>query len=840
MEVIDIIRDVMSSRLSPGIALQEIEHLIPEFFDNPVLLRHLRQGRRYLNRWICFEKRNKITDDDFLMVLRDTILFLGKFSVTPLIQNLVGQRGEDYGLYLETSGEVSAKVSVYGNDINYFFVRQCYGLEPFIQMEKPETAGDFLIHNATGYTSYKSFEQKVAIHTALSLPLGNTLLVTLSTGEGKSLVTQMCVYSNPGLTILVVPTVALGADQYRAAIQVLKNSVSSEKIFNFTGDQTENFIDLQNKLSHKEIRLLITSPEAIVKNTGLRKALTYAAESGYLSHLIIDEAHIVQDWGATFRPDFQFLSVIRRDLLQRSGNTLRTILLSATLTDDAIHQLQDFFSEKTDNQHSNFIPVRCDTLRTEIRYMVDPISRGENIEYVHRKKVLQYVRTLPKPMLIYTIQPGVAESWRSFLSENGIRNIATFTGLTPDDERLDIINRWNHDDLDIVVATSAFGMGIDKPDVRTVMHVTMPESINRFYQEVGRGGRDGWPSLSLLCYCPAIDHHQQTHISHRKIMTAEKMLKRWFIMSTDPRAERKADVIVLDTRKVPEYFTEKERELSGNRNRDWNLHTILFLVRHHFIEFEDMYFIPESGDYYVKVRMLDPDLMQDETKLNPLVQSFREEEYQATDKAFNLFFDMIRERDVCCFGERFSTLYTQADTDCGGCPQHNRERFLSSAYRLHNHVPPYQIKQIKRPYRIWHDSRCLLVNHVGDLDAEQMIKVATKLQEVGVTTWILPTNQELRNKSVLFHGMVISIEEAKILISKHRSLFGSGVLLSLGNNSRENQHMLDFGLHLLAKDIAVAFHMNINTICESYSRPMDQIVLCATLSERELLKLPDN
>ena len=107
---------------------------------------------------------------------------------------------------------------------------------------------------------------------------------------------------------------------------------------------------------------------------------------------------------------------------------------------------------------------------------------------------------MPRPIIIYVSKRDDAKEWKKKLIEKGYRSVEIFSGSTVDSERERIIRQWNHDEIDIIVATSAFGMGVDKRDIRTVIHCCLPESINRFYQEVGRGGRDGFASISLLSY----------------------------------------------------------------------------------------------------------------------------------------------------------------------------------------------------------------------------------------------------------------------------------------------------------------------------------------------------
>ncbi len=836
MEANEVIRAVMTGSMSPGIARQEL--MVENYGDvqSARVRQKNRVGQRFIRRWLAFRDQ-KITETDMLMNLRDTVLTIGIFPLTPELRNLVVKEGEAFGLHLLPDEEVQAVLSRPGWFASDQFVAQCYGKGECAHSKPAVSKGDKDLFDFTGYTHYKSFGQKVAVRSAIDLPPGYTQLVTLPTGEGKSLVTQLSVATDNGLAVLVVPTTALGKDQYRAALAVLKKNFDPACVFDFCGDKTSELSNLLKRLDNQEIKLLITSPEALIKNQSLRSGLEKAAKNHYIHRLIIDEAHIVQDWGAHFRPDFQFMSIVRRDLMKLGNNHLKTTLLSATLTNDAVQYLQDLFSEKDEQGQPKWVEIRCDALRTEIRYMVDQIkdSNGEKAQQIQQKKVLKYVKLLPKPMLIYSIRPGDAENWYKLLRDNGIKNTALFTGLTEDTERTRIIKEWSEDKIDIVCATSAFGMGIDKPDVRTVIHVTMPENINRFYQEVGRGGRDGLPSLSLLCYCPSIDHHQQVNINHRKLMTWEKLRDRWFEMALAPEAERMQDMVVLDTRKRPAYFTEEEKRRSGNRNRDWNLHTVLFLVRHKFIEFVDMKYDIAEENYYVRVRMIDPVVMQDKELLNPLIKKARDKEYKASDDEFQVFMDMVNQRDDFCFAQRFLVLYPLASLECGGCPNHQDAYLQYQDLRLHEDVFSYPLPSLQTELdSVWDDLDVMIVEKSDVFRKEEAEEVALALNRRKVYCWIQPEEMWQKEVGVQFRGLILNRAEANVLKDRFVSLLGASVLISLGSKHSENQRLLQLGLELRKLGLHVAFHMSPALVCESAGKPIDQFVLCRICSLEDL------
>lgn len=200
----------------------------------------------------------------------------------------------------------------------------------------------------------------------------------------------------------------------------------------------------------------------------------------YLKNLIVDEAHIAIEWGDFFRVDYQCLEPWHNELLAINSQ-LRTVLLSATFTKVAVTKLKQMFAS-TDK----WIEVRCDALRREPRYLLVKAKSYSD----KNCKMIELVKKLPHPMVIYINSPKEAEEIKKTLVEGGLDNLETFTGNTKSAERERIIKDWADDKIDLIIATSAFGVGVDKGDVRTVLHLYVPDTPNQYYQELGRGGRD--------------------------------------------------------------------------------------------------------------------------------------------------------------------------------------------------------------------------------------------------------------------------------------------------------------------------------------------------------------
>lgn len=139
---------------------------------------------------------------------------------------------------------------------------------------------------------------------------------------------------------------------------------------------------------------------------------------------------------------------------------------------------------------------------------------------------------MPKPMILYVASPYEADKWQKYLRYYGYNNIKTFTGDTKSDERLALIDQWSRNEYEIMIATSAFGVGVDKADVRSVIHLHVPDSPDSYYQELGRGGRDGLQSLSILCIEDDDIPRALNHIN--KVLTTEKLMGRWWSMYKNP------------------------------------------------------------------------------------------------------------------------------------------------------------------------------------------------------------------------------------------------------------------------------------------------------------------
>lgn len=441
--------------------------------------------------------------------------------------------------------------------------------------QQTQCEADPFVQNATGFATYSSPGQREAVRAAFLMPEGDTLIVNLPTGSGKSLVGQApaLVQREDGhLTIFVVPTVALALDQERAMQRLFsqKESIrSSWPLAWYGGLSKEDRAGVRQRLRSGTQRILFTSPEALT--TSLLGAVSDAAASGMLNYFVIDEAHLVTQWGDAFRPSFQALAGLRSSLLRAAPKGFRTLLMSATFTEETVDILANLFGPPEKVQM-----VSAVHLRPEPQYWFHKADSPQQKE----KRVLEALRHAPRPFILYVTKREEVARWGQLLSSTGLHRISTFDGGTPDSERLRIINDWAVNRVDGIVATSAFGVGLDKNDVRTIIHATIPETLDRYYQEVGRGGRDGKPSVSLLVFDDS-DWDLPKRLAKPAIISKELGFGRWEAMWKSRRPTSDENLWGVDIESVREGLSR-----SSDENVKWNMRTLILMARAGLISLE--------------------------------------------------------------------------------------------------------------------------------------------------------------------------------------------------------------------------------------------------------------
>lgn len=416
--------------------------------------------------------------------------------------------------------------------------------------------------------------QKEACWQALTAAPGSTTLLGLPTGAGKSLAFQLAARFSSGVTIVVVPTTALAIDQYISASKVLAAFPHLGPRFYSSNDPVSDPASVRAALRDGSCRLLFTSPEACVSGS-LRSVVDELAEAGRLDNLVVDEAHIVESWGGHFRVDFQLLALRRKQWLALSGDRLRTLLLSATFTPHCLQMLKDMFGGP------NWRELSCQRLRPEVSYF-----RQGFTSYAERDAaLLDALSHLPRPLILYVTEVDDAVRLRDEIRAKGFEKTECFHGETAGAERRSLLEAWRADAIEIMVATSAFGMGVDKDDVRAVVHACFPENVHRYYQEVGRGGRDGATSIALWMPVTLADKRVASSLLPR-MLGPDLIGLRWQTMFDAARHE--ADEVLNIPTNV------KHKELMGGRsygeNIRWNKRLLLMMVRVGLVDLVDLQF----------------------------------------------------------------------------------------------------------------------------------------------------------------------------------------------------------------------------------------------------------
>ncbi len=436
-----------------------------------------------------------------------------------------------------------------------------------------EIPADPLLVEGMGLPTYTGQGQREAVRALLHLPEGHTLIANLPTGSGKSLLAHLppLIEQDGQMTLAIVPTVALAIDQASRMRELLRQRFPYRDFppLAFHGGLTK----AERAQVHQAIRqgtqpILFVSPEYAVGS--LREGLEQAASEARLHRVFIDEAHLVIGWGNGFRPAFQLLPALVRMLRSRhAGNGIRVVLASATLTDTSLRDLRQLFGPA----HLVHV-VSAVHLRPEIRYASVCCNELERLD-----KVLEAVQLAPRPFILYVTRPDEADALLHRLRQAGLKRLNKFTGATSPDERRRLLEAWGANELDGMVATSAFGLGVDKSDVRTVIHATLPESLDRYYQEVGRAGRDGRAGAALLLHTPS-DEEQASSLALPKLIGDEKAFERWSGMLDGAQPHLKIpEVYWVDLTRLPSHL-----QVKSEASVDWNVRALTLMARARLIE----------------------------------------------------------------------------------------------------------------------------------------------------------------------------------------------------------------------------------------------------------------
>ncbi|MET3142804.1 UNVERIFIED_ORG: superfamily II DNA/RNA helicase [Arthrobacter sp. UYEF2] len=432
---------------------------------------------------------------------------------------------------------------------------------------------------APGLAQYRSRTQASAIRTATLANPASTLHVVLPTGTGKSIVGLAPGMLRPGgNTVVVVPTIALALDQERTIHERFPGMNLPAELAYYGDRLADGKEAIRRRLHEGTQRVVFTSPEALM--SGLTGPLHAMAATGKLTSIVIDEAHLVRTWGLDFRPEFQllgaFVSEVRAIAAASGHEEPQVTLLTATLSEEGL-ELNDALFRGSDES----LFIGSTFLRTELRYLMGTSpSPGERLN-----RVVEAMHHLPRPAIVYVSRKPDAEEIVRQLRGAGFARTEAFHGDVQGSERLRILNGWagaqGPTEIDIVVGTSAFGLGVDQSDVRTVVHACVPASVDRYYQEVGRAGRDGHAAVAVWLTAPG-DVGLGRHIEGSTLIGDKKAWPRWETMRLrSMKAEADPGLLVVDTNVVPGALLYQ-----SGKNRLWNRNTLTLMERAGLISVE--------------------------------------------------------------------------------------------------------------------------------------------------------------------------------------------------------------------------------------------------------------
>jgi ATP-dependent DNA helicase RecQ len=322
--------------------------------------------------------------------------------------------------------------------------------------------------------------QREAVEAALA---GRDSLVVMPTGGGKSLCYQLPALADRGLVLVVSPLIALMSDQWRrlseAEVRATMLASGMEE-----GHNAQALRDIEAGVT----QLVLAAPERFA-SSAFREALARRT----VSLFVVDEAHCVAEWGHDFRPDYLRLHDAIAALARGSSAGARPAVMAATAT--ATPRVAQEIAERLGLR--DWVSIRSGFDRPNLAFDVVSVE-GKGAMARKRAALMQVLRDpRARPAIVYCGTRKDTEAVAATIAQDGIATVVYHAGMTPQARR-DSQAAFMQGEAEVVVATNAFGMGVDKADVRTVAHWALPTSLEAYYQEAGRGGRDGAPARALL------------------------------------------------------------------------------------------------------------------------------------------------------------------------------------------------------------------------------------------------------------------------------------------------------------------------------------------------------
>lgn len=327
-----------------------------------------------------------------------------------------------------------------------------------------------ILHTYWGYSDFRGIQRDIIE----SIANGKDTLGLMPTGGGKSITFQVPALAKEGVCIVITPLIALMKDQ----VQHLKERGIQAAAIHADMSRSEVVQTLENCI-FGGIKILYISPERLAS-----EIFQVKLRHINVSFITVDEAHCISQWGYDFRPSYLNIADIRT---MKPGTPI--LALTATATPDVVNDIQ----EKLHFEKKNVFKMSFE--RKNLAYIVRIVG-DKDYEMIH------ILRCVGGAAIVYCRSRKHTKEIAALLNKNGIKSTFYHAGLLPTvkDERQ---RAWQNDEIRVIVATNAFGMGIDKPDVRMVIHIDCPDSLEAYFQEAGRAGRDGNKAYAVLLYDPS-------------------------------------------------------------------------------------------------------------------------------------------------------------------------------------------------------------------------------------------------------------------------------------------------------------------------------------------------